>query len=60
MLAVVEAHGLAGRCGVYLSPIRGEMDPAVVVEFMRAHAMAYATLQLQLHKVIWPGVERGV
>jgi len=36
------------------------MDPAVVVEFMRAHAMAYATLQLQLHKVIWPGVERGV
>ena len=60
MLEVVEAHGLAGRCGVYLSPIMGEMDPAEVVDFMREHAMAYATLQIQLHKVIWPGVERGV
>ena len=60
MLAVVEAHGLGGRCGVYLSPIMGAVDPAVVVDFMRDHAMAYATLQLQLHKIIWPGVERGV
>lgn len=60
MFEVVEAHGLAGRCGVYLSPIMGEMDPAAVVDFMREHAMAYATLQLQLHKIIWPGVERGV
>jgi len=36
------------------------MDPARIVAFMRDEGLDRATMQLQLHKFIWPDVEKGV
>lgn len=60
MLDVVRAHNLCDRCAVYLSPVFGKLDPADIVAFMREHALTRATVQIQLHKIIWPNVEKGV
>lgn len=56
----IARRGLQERCNVYLSPVFGQMDAARIVEFMRAEGLDRATVQLQLHKYIWPGVETGV
>lgn len=60
MLRVCTKYNLAGRVPVYISPLYGKMDPSEIVVFMQEHAMWWATLQLQMHKIIWPGVEKGV
>lgn len=60
MLAVVRGYDLCARCAVYLSPVFGKLDPADIVAFMREHALTRATVQVQLHKIIWPNVEKGV
>lgn len=60
MARIVRTHALDERCHVYLSPVFGKLEPATIVEFMKAHALTSATLQLQLHKIIWPHTERGV
>lgn len=60
VLRVVDGYGLQERCNVYLSPVFGQMEPARIVEFMQEHGLDRARLQLQLHKIIWPHVDRGV
>ena len=52
--------GLWDRCTVLLSPLWGQMDPARIVDAMRAEGLTEARLQLQLHKILWPQVEKGV
>ena len=52
-------------CAVLLSPVAGELEPAAIVAFMAEHAarseaLRCARLQLQLHKILWPGQEKGV
>ncbi len=59
-LQVIERYDLPWRCNVYFSPVFGQMDPARIVDFMQENRLAQATLQLQLHKIIWPGVDKGV
>ena len=59
-LEVIDRYGLQERCNVYLSPVFGQMDPARIVRFMQEAGLDRATLQLQLHKIIWPGVDKGV
>ena len=61
--AVLEAiyrYQLQERCRVYLSPVFGEMPPDRIVEFMKDNGLDQVTLQLQLHKIVWPDVEKGV
>jgi 7-carboxy-7-deazaguanine synthase len=36
------------------------MDPADMVEYMKAHRLCGVNLQLQLHKFIWDPEKRGV
>ncbi|MGN0034424.1 MAG: radical SAM protein [Coriobacteriales bacterium] len=60
MLDVATRHDLFRRCNVYLSPVTGMMDPALVVDFMKEHHLADARLQLQLHRIVWPEEARGV
>lgn len=60
MLRVVRDNDLDQRCQVYLSPVFGQIEPASIVDFMREQRLTGATLQLQLHKFIWPDQERGV
>lgn len=60
VLQVLREYRLSERCQVYLGPVFGQMDPARIVDFMQENHLYQATLQLQLHKIIWPGVEKGV
>lgn len=60
VLEVARQLDLPGRVPVYLSPCFGRIEPARIVEFMQENGMIWATVQLQLHKIIWPNVERGV
>ena len=60
MLEVSRELGLPNRVPVYLSPVFGRLDPARIVDFMQDNNIIWATAQLQLHKIIWPGVEKGV
>jgi len=44
---------------VLLSPVFGKMEPSTLAEWILADHLD-ARLHLQLHKVIWPGIDRGV
>lgn len=59
-LEVCKRYKLPGRIPVYVSPVWGQLHPADIVDFMREHGMYWAHIQLQLHKIIWPNVEKGV
>lgn len=52
--------GLFGRCAVLVSPVWGSVDPAEVAAALQRFGMHEARLQLQLHKILWPDVSRGV
>lgn len=60
MERVVRAHELCDACAVYVSPVFGSINPAEIVEFLSERRLARVVLQLQLHKIIWPNVEKGV
>ncbi len=60
MARIVRTYALDERCHVYISPVFGALEPAAIVDFMKDRALTRATLQLQLHKIIWPHTERGV
>lgn len=48
------------ECPLYLSPVFGRIEPAEIVEIMKAERMGSFRLQLQLHKFIWDPMARGV
>jgi len=50
--------GIAGKQILY-SPVSGEINPARLAEWILKDRLR-VRLHLQLHKVIWPHVERGV
>lgn len=57
---IIKAHDLEKRTQVYLSPVKENIDPAFIVEFMKEKNLNHVKLQLQLHKIIWPKESRGV
>jgi 7-carboxy-7-deazaguanine synthase len=59
-LDIVGRHRLAARCAAVLfSPVKGVLDPVTLSEWMLADRVP-ARLQIQLHKLLWPQVLRGV
>ncbi len=56
---VIAERGLAGRPGLLFSPVHGRLDPAALARWMIEDRLP-ARLQIQLHKVLWPGRDRGV
>ena len=46
-------------CPVLFSPVWGELDPADLAAWILEDRLP-VRLNLQLHKVLWPGVARGV
>jgi 7-carboxy-7-deazaguanine synthase len=42
-----------------LSPVHGVLEPGEMAEWAMADGLP-VRIQIQLHKVLWPGVERGV
>lgn len=57
---VIESQRLTEKCSVLLSPVFGRIDPADMVEYMKAGGMRDVRLQLQMHKFIWDPNKRGV
>jgi 7-carboxy-7-deazaguanine synthase len=56
---VVREKRLADRCLVLFSPVHGALDPGALGRWILDDGLP-VRLQVQLHKLLWPGVERGV
>jgi hypothetical protein len=56
---LVRTRALAERCTVLFSPVHEALEPARLVQWILEDGLP-VRLQLQLHKTLWPGVERGV
>ena len=59
-IEIIKQYTLEETCQVFLSPVREQIDPLVIVDAMKAHCMNNVRLQLQLHKILWPKEMRGV
>lgn len=57
--ALVRERGLAQRCVVLFSPVHGVLDAGTLGRWILDDGLD-VRLQVQLHKYLWPGVERGV
>ncbi len=55
----VAEYDLIGRVPVLFSPVWDQLQPADLAAWILEDRLD-VTLQLQLHKLLWPGVERGV
>lgn len=56
---VVDRHDLEERCAVLLSPVASLLAPATLAGWILERGGALR-LQLQLHRILWPGRDRGV
>ncbi|MCE5271832.1 7-carboxy-7-deazaguanine synthase QueE [bacterium] len=57
-LRIMQKTGLERNPRVLLSPVAGSLEPAVLAEWMIQDNLI-CKLQVQLHRIIWPEVERG-
>ena len=57
---IIDNFHLTEICNLFFSPIYGDINPEVIVEFMKVNKMNRVRLQIQLHKIIWSPEERGV
>lgn len=57
--AVVRERRLDERSAVLFSPVHGVLDPGQLARWILDDGLA-VRLQVQLHKYLWPGVERGI
>ena len=55
----VREHHLPDRCTVLFSPVHGTLAPGDLARWVLDDGLP-VRLQVQLHKYLWPGVERGV
>jgi 7-carboxy-7-deazaguanine synthase len=56
---LIRDKGLTARCPVLFSPVHGVLDPGLLARWILDDGLG-VRLQVQLHKYLWPGVERGV
>ena len=56
---LVKERGLQAKCRVLFSPVHGELHPGELGRWILDDGLG-VRLQVQLHKYLWPGVERGV
>ncbi len=56
---LVRTKLLTERCPVLFSPVHGVLDPGTLARWILEDGLR-VRLQVQLHKYLWPGVERGV
>ena len=55
----IRERSLAGLCPLIFSPVHGRLDPGKLARWVLEDRIP-VRVQVQLHKVIWPGAERGV
>lgn len=51
----IQQHVLAQRCPVLMSPVQGELDPALLADWILQDRLP-VRMQLQLHKILWGNV----
>ena len=56
---LVRERRLHERCPVLFAPVHGGLDPGLLGRWILDDGLP-VRLQVQLHKYLWPGVERGV
>lgn len=56
---VIRSRKLERRGGLLLSAVQDRLEPARIAEWMLEDGLQ-ARLQIQLHKYLWPGRERGI
>jgi 7-carboxy-7-deazaguanine synthase len=56
---LVKSRALGERCTVLFSPVHGALDPGTLGRWILDDGLPVRQ-QVQLHKYLWPGVERGV
>jgi 7-carboxy-7-deazaguanine synthase len=56
---VIRRHDLGARVPLLLSPVHGKLEAAELARWILESGIP-ARLQLQLHKLLWPHVLRGV
>lgn len=56
---MIAEHGLAGRCPVLVSPVHDAIELRELAEWVLESGLPIR-VQMQLHKLLWPGVTRGV
>ena len=56
---LVRERRIADRCTVLFSPVHGALEPGVLGRWILDDGLP-VRLQVQLHKYLWPGAERGV
>jgi 7-carboxy-7-deazaguanine synthase len=57
--ATVGERGLAERVPVLFSAVHGRLDPGALARWVLEDRLP-VRVQVQMHKILWPGVERGV
>jgi 7-carboxy-7-deazaguanine synthase len=57
--ALVQQRRLDERCTVLFSPVHGVLEPGRLARWVLDDGLR-VRVQVQLHKYLWPGVERGV
>ena len=56
---LVRERRIAERCTVLFSPVHGALEPGALGRWILDDGLP-VRLQVQLHKYLWPGAERGV
>ncbi len=54
----IRKRGLLGRCPLIFLPVHGLLDPGEMARWVIDDRLP-VRVQIQLHKMLWPGVERG-
>ncbi len=54
----IRTHNLTDRATVLFSPVFGQLEPDLLAQWILDDHLA-VRLQVQLHKILWPGQERG-
>ena len=55
----IASRDLASRATVLLSPVHGDLDPGKMARWVLEDRLP-VRVQIQMHNVLWPGVERGI
>lgn len=56
---VIARYDLARRCTILMGAVAGELDPAELAAWIVRDRLP-VRLQVQLHRILWPGTDRGV
>ncbi|MGI6205475.1 MAG: putative 7-carboxy-7-deazaguanine synthase QueE [Anaerovoracaceae bacterium] len=59
-LEIIKEYDLQERCGVFISPVFGLLEPSEVVHFLIRNKLNNVRIGIQIHKIIWDPEKRGV